>query len=126
MLIASSIDYLEDAVELALGSTATRLAVFDYRPQVDDQRDAPVVASARLGDRITLETLDEALARPASTVEPVAAHEESDPLSLLIYTSGSTGAPKGAMHRRARSPTSGGPRPTPTGTTARAWCRPSC
>ncbi|MDF2582947.1 MAG: oxidoreductase, partial [Mycobacterium sp.] len=98
VLIASSIDYLEDAVELALGSTATRLAVFDYRPQVDDQRDALVVASARLGDRITLETLDEALARPASTVEPVAAQEESDPLSLLIYTSGSTGAPKGAMY----------------------------
>jgi fatty acid CoA ligase FadD9 len=98
VLIASSIDYLEDAVELALGSTATRLAVFDYRPQVDDQCDALAAAAARLGDRITLETLDEALARPASTVEPVAAHEESDPLSLLIYTSGSTGAPKGAMY----------------------------
>lgn len=98
VLIASSIDYLNDAVELALGSSAGRLVVFDYRPQVDDQRDALVVATARLGDRVTLETLDDVLARPASTVEPIAAQEESDPLSLLIYTSGSTGAPKGAMY----------------------------
>ena len=98
VLIATSIDYLDDAVELALGSSATRLTVFDYRPQVDDQRDALVVATARLGDRITIETLDEALARPASGLEPVAAHDEADPLSLLIYTSGSTGAPKGAMY----------------------------
>lgn len=98
VLIASSIDYLDDAVELALGSSATRLAVFDYRPQVDDQRDALAAATARLGDRITVETLDDALARPASVVEPVAAQDESDPLALLIYTSGSTGAPKGAMY----------------------------
>ncbi|ANE78666.1 oxidoreductase [Mycobacterium adipatum] len=98
VLIAASIDYLDDAVELALGSDVVRLAVFDYRPQVDDQRDALVVATARLGDRVTIETLDDLLVRPASTVEPVAVQEESDPLSLLIYTSGSTGAPKGAMY----------------------------
>lgn len=98
VLIASSIDYLDDAVELALGSDVVRLAVFDYRPQVDDQRDALVVATARLGDRVTIETLDDLLVRPASTVEPVALQAESDPLSLLIYTSGSTGAPKGAMY----------------------------
>ena len=98
VLIAASIDHLDDAVELALGSDVVRLAVFDYRPQVDDQRDALVVATARLGDRVTIETLDDLLVRPASTVEPVAVQEESDPLSLLIYTSGSTGAPKGAMY----------------------------
>lgn len=98
VLIASSIDYLDDAVELALGSDATRLTVFDHRPQVDDQRDALAAATARLGDRVTIETLDDVLARPASDIEPVAVRDESDPLSLLIYTSGSTGAPKGAMY----------------------------
>lgn len=108
VLIASSIDYLDDAVELALGSTAghtsgrsarpTRLTVFDYRPQVDDHRDALAAATARLGDRITIETLDEALARPASGTTPAPVPDEADPLSLLIYTSGSTGAPKGAMY----------------------------
>lgn len=98
VLIASSIDHLADAVELALGSAATRLVVFDYRPQVDDQRDAYHAATAQLGDAITIETLDDVLTRGASGIEPVAAQQEPDPLALLIYTSGSTGAPKGAMY----------------------------
>lgn len=98
VLIASSIDHLDAAVELALGSAVTRLVVFDYRPLVDDQRDALAAATARLGDRIAIETLDDVLPRGASGVEPVVTQQESDPLSLLIYTSGSTGAPKGAMY----------------------------
>lgn len=102
VLIASSIDYLDDAVELALGSGAGHLAVFDYRPQVDAQRETLAAATARLGDRITVETLDDVTARGASGIETVAAQEESDPLSLLIYTSGSTGAPKGAMYLQSK------------------------
>ena len=40
-VIASSVDYLSDAVELALTAhTPTGLVVFDHRPQVDDQREA--------------------------------------------------------------------------------------
>ena len=39
--ILSSVDHLEDAVELALTAyTPKRLVVFDYHPQVDDHREA--------------------------------------------------------------------------------------
>lgn len=101
VLIASSIDYLADAVELALGSGATRLAVFDYHPEVDAQRAAYQAAAARLDGRITVETLGEVLTRGASGAA-TAVPAEPDPLSLLIYTSGSTGAPKGAMYPQSK------------------------
>ena len=46
-MIASSIDHLADAVELILdGPRAHRLVVFDYRPEVDDQREAVEAAEA--------------------------------------------------------------------------------
>ncbi len=100
VLIASSIDHLADAVDLALGSPATRLTVFDYHPEVDAHRTALAAAVARLDGRITVETLDEALSRGGTGVAEVPT--EADPLSLLIYTSGSTGAPKGAMYPQSK------------------------
>jgi fatty acid CoA ligase FadD9 len=107
-VIAASVNQLPDAVELILSGSQTgpvpaKLVVFDYHPEVDDQREAVETARAQLADAaVVVETLAEVLDRgsalPAGSVsEPVAAAED-DPLALLIYTSGSTGAPKGAMY----------------------------
>ncbi len=107
VLIASSIDYLDDAVDLALNSTAARLTVFDYRPEVDDQREAFEAAQQRLAGRVEVENFAHVLGRGAvmPNVEGVVADgsdTDGDPLALLIYTSGSTGAPKGAMYPESK------------------------
>src|ERR1700675_3431957 len=102
-VIATSVDYLADAVELVLtGHAPARLVVFDYHPQVDDQREAFEAARARLaqaGSPVIVETLADVLERgKALPAAPMVVPDENDPLTLLIYTSGSTGAPKGAMY----------------------------
>ena len=104
-LIASSVDQLPDAVELILSGSQTgpapaKLLVFDYHPEVDDQREAVESARARLADSaVVVETLADVLDRGGALPDtPIAAPQEDDPLALLIYTSGSTGAPKGAMY----------------------------
>jgi fatty acid CoA ligase FadD9 len=101
-VIAASVDYLDDAVELVLtGHAPARLVVFDYHPQVDDQRETVDAARSRLaqaGSPVSVETLADVLDRgKALPAAPVFVADEDDPLTLLIYTSGSTGAPKGAM-----------------------------
>ena len=49
--VASSIDFLDDAVELMLtGHLPERLVVFDYHGEVDDHRDALAAATARLAE----------------------------------------------------------------------------
>ncbi|WP_319432639.1 carboxylic acid reductase [Mycobacterium sp. RTGN5] len=99
-VIASSIDYLDDAVALVLaGPAPKRLVVFDFRPEVDDQRESLAAATDQLaGTPVTVTTLaDEIAYGTGRSIEP-AATTEADPLALLIYTSGSTGAPKGAMY----------------------------
>jgi fatty acid CoA ligase FadD9 len=99
--ILSSVDHLQDAVELALTAyTPKRLVVFDYHPQVDDHRDALESAAARLADRhVTVEALDDVVNQaPRHTDGPEIQRSDSDALRLLIYTSGSTGTPKGAMY----------------------------
>jgi fatty acid CoA ligase FadD9 len=96
--ILSSVDHLQDAVELALTShTPERLVVFDYHPQIDDHREALAAAAARLADRhVTVEALEDVIRQaPAHTDGP---RGDRDALRLLIYTSGSTGTPKGAMY----------------------------
>ncbi|MBV8790057.1 MAG: AMP-binding protein, partial [Mycobacterium sp.] len=99
-LIASSVAQLRDAVEL-IGSgehKPAKLVVFDYHPQVDDEREAVEEARARLTG-IGVEVLADVLQRGKDLPDtPVAAPADDDPLALLIYTSGSTGAPKGAMY----------------------------
>jgi fatty acid CoA ligase FadD9 len=102
-VLATSIDNLADAVELVLtGHAPKRLIVFDYHPQVDEQREAFDAAKARLADAgspVIAETLTDVLDRgKALPSTPVSGSGEDDPLTLLIYTSGSTGAPKGAMY----------------------------
>lgn len=99
-LIASSVNQLPDAVELILAADHVpgKLVVFDYQPQVDDQREAVEAAAARLADSgVAVEALADVLRR-GRTCRPRAAGERRDSLALLIYTSGSTGAPKGAMY----------------------------
>ncbi|WP_102141325.1 carboxylic acid reductase [Mycobacterium hubeiense] len=104
-VIASSIDFLSDAVELIKdGPAPARLVVFDYRPQVDDQREAFEAArSALAGTGVIVETLADVLDRGRSLADaPPHISGQDDPLTLLIYTSGSTGAPKGAMYLQSK------------------------
>jgi fatty acid CoA ligase FadD9 len=101
VLIAVSVNQLPDAVELMLGGhAAAKLVVFDYHPEVDDQREAVESARARLADTaVVVETLADVLERGKTLpVTPTPAADADNPLALLIYTSGSTGAPKGAMY----------------------------
>jgi fatty acid CoA ligase FadD9 len=102
-VIAASVDYLDDAVELALTAYApAKIVVFDHHIEVDDHRDAVAGASARLaeaGSPIVVETLADLIARGTDLPQaPAPEASDEDPLALLIYTSGSTGAPKGAIY----------------------------
>ena len=102
-VFASSINDLGDAVDLVLtGYTPARLVVFDYRPEVTEQREAFDAARTRLAEAdspVLMETLAELLERGESLPAPeLVPDDDDDPLRLLIYTSGSTGAPKGAMY----------------------------
>lgn len=100
-LIAASVNQLTDAVELIRGSAQVpgRLVVFDYHPQVDDEREALEGAVAALADTdVVVQTLADVLQRGSETPAQPHAELADDALALLIYTSGSTGAPKGAMY----------------------------
>ncbi len=102
--VAASIERLDVAVELILrNSSARRLVVFDYHPEVSDQLETFTAARDRLeraGRDVDLESLSEILERGSTLPEAplFAAGDDEDPLALLIYTSGSTGTPKGAMY----------------------------
>lgn len=99
VVLAASVDYLRDAVDLIeSGPVPARLVVFDYHRQVDEHREAFEAARDRLADSpVVVETLADALVRGKSLPAPSVTVAE-DALALLIYTSGSTGAPKGAMY----------------------------
>ncbi len=112
--ILSSIDFLDDAVELMLtGHLPERLVVFDYHGEVDDHRDALEAAITRLaGTPVVVETLADVFVRGNTLPTPTAFDSGDDTtLALLIYTSGSTGTPKGAMY--------------PTKAVANSWRRSS-
>jgi fatty acid CoA ligase FadD9 len=102
VVIASSVDYLADAVELSLsGHAPAQLILFDYHPEVDDQREAVETARARLVDArspVVLELLTDLLESRRALPAPPPFTSDEDDLALLIYTSGSTGTPKGAMY----------------------------
>jgi fatty acid CoA ligase FadD9 len=103
VVIASSIDFLDDAVELMLtGHLPERLVVFDYHGEVDDHREALAAATTRLAETpVAIETLADVLARGNDLpITPFFDSGDDATLALLIYTSGSTGTPKGAMYLR--------------------------
>ncbi|MDT5349159.1 MAG: fatty acid CoA ligase FadD9 [Mycobacterium sp.] len=126
-VIAASANQLSDAVELILAASAAgaapaKLVVFDYHPEVDDQREAVAAARARLADTaVSVEALADVIDRgkrdlsglsgPALAPAADASEASEDSLALLIYTSGSTGAPKGAMY--------------PQRNVGKMWCRSS-
>ncbi|BBX93051.1 carboxylic acid reductase [Mycolicibacterium boenickei] len=104
-VIAASIDFLDDAVELVKSGPAPhRLVVFDYRPQVDAQRETFEAAKAALaGTGVVVEPLADVLDRGRSLADaPLYTPGQPDPLTMLIYTSGSTGTPKGAMYPESK------------------------
>ncbi|MFJ2132643.1 carboxylic acid reductase [Streptomyces sp. NPDC087849] len=103
-VLAASIERLDTAVEAVVeGTSIQRVIVFDYRPEVADQREAFESARRRLaeaGSPVVVGPLAEVIER-GTDLPPAplfTADAGEDPLSLLIYTSGSTGTPKGAMY----------------------------
>jgi fatty acid CoA ligase FadD9 len=102
-VLATGAGYLDLAVEAALGSTSLRrLVVFDYQPEVDDQREDLESAQVKLaaaGMAVTIETFGELIERGrALPPEPIYTGETDERLAMILYTSGSTGLPKGAMY----------------------------
>ena len=100
----ASVNQLPDAVELILssgqvGAELLKLIVFDYHPEVDDEREAVEQVRDQLTG-IRVESLVEVIERGKTLPATPAADIDDDALALLIYTSGSTGAPKGAMYPR--------------------------
>ena len=103
LLIAVDIDHLADAVELVLTEhSPRRLVVFDYRPQVDDQREAFDAAKARLGRRVQQGDRGNAgrRARPRPTRCPCAARRFrlAGPPDVADLHLRQHRAPKGAMY----------------------------
>jgi len=99
--ILSSVDHLDDAVELVIAAyTPRRMVVFDYHSQIDDHREAFESAAARLTDlEVSVETLDDVIAQHAQSTDGLQiAPADRDTLRVLIYTSDRTGSPTGAMY----------------------------
>ncbi|MFJ1937261.1 carboxylic acid reductase [Kitasatospora sp. NPDC088160] len=102
--LAASIERLDTAVEAVLGAPSIRrVIVFDYRPDIAEQRDAFESARRRLagaGRPVAVDPLA-AVVEAGAGLPPAplfVADPGDDPLALLIYTSGSTGTPKGAVY----------------------------
>ena len=100
-VIACSAAHIADGVRLALSSAdPARLIVFDYRPDVDNDREGLDMARARIAgadSAVQLDVLDDLLERgyalPPTDLPP----PDDSQLAAIVYTSGSSGKPKGAM-----------------------------
>lgn len=102
-IVAVSAEYLDLAVESALSSSSLRqLVVFNYQPEIDQQRENFENSCIRLQGketRVVVSTLDETVERgrrlPAG---PAFTDDNDERLAMIMYTSGSTGTPKGAIY----------------------------
>jgi fatty acid CoA ligase FadD9 len=102
-LLTVSAEYLDLAIESALTSRSLRqLMVFDYRPEVDEQRENFERARARLQDAgtpVVITTVDEIVEHGRQLANlPAYTGGTDERLAMIMYTSGSTGTPKGAMY----------------------------
>ncbi|WP_288496130.1 carboxylic acid reductase [uncultured Pantoea sp.] len=102
-IIASSMEYITTAVELARGTDSVRRVIaFDYHEKLDAHVNQVTSLNLQLKKNQALffiETLNNII--NAAAVLPAAPFPDDtcdDPLSMLIYTSGSTGTPKGAIY----------------------------
>jgi fatty acid CoA ligase FadD9 len=100
-IVATSIDHVDLIRDLPHLESVQRVVVFNYHPEVDDQREHLTEARERLKRRnVGVEPLQEIITSgsglPSASIS--AAPDDGDALSMLIYTSGSTGTPKGAMY----------------------------
>ncbi|MCE7004341.1 thioester reductase domain-containing protein [Kibdelosporangium philippinense] len=99
-IVATSVELLDIALEATVDSTSLqRVVVFDYHPEVDDDRE--LLEAARARSALPIDTLAEVIERGRDLPAPPIPALVPDRLSTLIYTSGSTGAPKGAMYTEA-------------------------
>jgi len=102
--LATSLECLETAIELVLtGHRPFGLLVFDYHPEVDDEREVFEAAHSKLsaaGLPDLLVTLEATCAHGEKlAAAPLFADPATDKrMCTLYYTSGSTGLPKGAMY----------------------------
>jgi fatty acid CoA ligase FadD9 len=101
-VVAVSAEYIDLAVESVLGSSSVcQVMVFDYRPEVDEQREKFERARARLGEpgQVVVTAVDEIVERGSRLpVEPAYAEGGDERLAMVLYTSGSTGVPKGVIY----------------------------
>lgn len=102
-VLAVSAEYLDLAIESALGNPSVRrLLVFDYIPQLDDHRQALAQARRRLdeaGMPVIVDVFADVVQRGSVLPpEPPYTGGTDERLAMIMYTSGSTGTPKGAMY----------------------------
>ncbi|PKH14641.1 oxidoreductase [Pseudomonas sp. 43NM1] len=104
LVFATSIDYLDIAVEVAIKTPSIRrILLLDYYSQISEHSKKLNAVLSQLDSNssvISIEPLQDLIKRGTALSEPpmYSSSTSDEELSMLIYTSGSTGTPKGAMY----------------------------